>query len=111
MDNACTSSSHKAHSKDVWLALFTANVCSTFSVCSTTLQTNVSVCTSLCSPYMSQMMGMAESMLQLYRMYSEMISKAIVEGGPHAARSSFVKYMRGVKKNTLRLIEVGTQST
>jgi len=70
------------------------------------LQTNVSVCTSLCSPYVSQMMGMAESMLQLYRMYSEMISKAIVEGGPHAARSSFVKYMRGVKKNTLRLIEV-----
>jgi exportin-1 len=51
---------------------------------------------------------MAESMLQLYRMYSEMISKAIVEGGPHAARSSFVKYMRGVKKNTLRLIEVSS---
>lgn len=70
------------------------------------LQTNVSVCTSLGNPFLSQMVLMSEPMLQLYRLYSEMISRAITEGGPHAARSSFVKYMRGVKKAVLRLIEV-----
>jgi exportin-1 len=39
-------------------------------------------------------------------MYSEMIGAAIAEGGPHAARSSFVKYMRAVKKAVLRLVDV-----
>lgn len=31
---------------------------------------------------------------QVYRLYSESIKQAIVTGGPHTARSSFVKYMR-----------------
>eukprot|EP00882_Tetradesmus_deserticola_P001199 GHRQ01001297.1.p1 GENE.GHRQ01001297.1~~GHRQ01001297.1.p1 ORF type:complete len:1084 (+),score=646.45 GHRQ01001297.1:232-3483(+) len=70
------------------------------------LQTNVSVCSSLGHPYLSQMVQMADSMLQVYRLYSESISQAIASGGPHAARSSFVKYMRSVKKSVLRLIEV-----
>lgn len=43
---------------------------------------------------------------QVYRLYSESVSQAILTGGPHAARSSFVKYMRSVKKAVLRLIEV-----
>ena len=43
---------------------------------------------------------------KVYRLYSEMIGAAIAEGGPHAARSSFVKYMRGVKKAVLRLVDV-----
>lgn len=43
---------------------------------------------------------------QVYRLYSESISQAIVTGGPHTARSSFVKYMRSVKKAVLRLVEV-----
>jgi hypothetical protein len=33
-------------------------------------------------------------LLQVYKLYSELISKAIAEGGPHAARSQVVKYMR-----------------
>jgi exportin-1 len=44
--------------------------------------------------------------LQVYRLYSESITQAIVTGGPHTARSSFVKYMRSVKKAVLRLVEV-----
>jgi hypothetical protein len=32
--------------------------------------------------------------MQVYRLYSESITQAIVTGGPHTARSSFVKYMR-----------------
>lgn len=42
----------------------------------------------------------------MYRLYSEGITQAIVTGGPHTARSSFVKYMRNVKKSVLRLVEV-----
>ena len=34
----------------------------------------------------------------MYKLYSELISTSIAEGGPHAARSTFVKYMRSVKK-------------
>lgn len=58
------------------------------------LQTNVSICSSLGDPYLSQMVHMADSMLQLYKFYSEDVTSAISSGGPHAARSSFVKYMR-----------------
>lgn len=58
------------------------------------LQTNVSVCSSLGDPYLSQMVHMADTMLQLYKFYSEDVTAAITGGGAHAARSSFVKYMR-----------------
>lgn len=35
---------------------------------------------------------------QVYKLYSELISTTIAEGGPYAARSTYVKYMRSVKK-------------
>ncbi|KAL6757535.1 exportin [Haematococcus lacustris] len=70
------------------------------------LQTNVSVCSSLGQPYAQQFNVIFADMLQVYRLYSEFINKQIAEGGPHAARSQQVKYMRSVKKVTLRLIEV-----
>lgn len=40
------------------------------------------------------------------RMYSELISAAISNGGPHASRSSQVKLMRSCKKVALKAIEV-----
>jgi len=36
--------------------------------------------------------------LKVYKLYSELISTTIAEGGPYAARSTYVKYMRSVKK-------------
>lgn len=39
------------------------------------------------------------------RMYSELISVATSTGGPHAARTSQVKLMRGVKRSALKLLE------
>lgn len=45
-------------------------------------------------------------MLKLYSAYADLIAAEIATGGPHAARSSGVKYMRGVKRSVLRLIEV-----
>jgi hypothetical protein len=50
---------------------------------------------------------MADSMLQLYRLYSESISAAIVAGGPHTARSSFVKYMRRCGVGRVRRLRCG----
>lgn len=69
------------------------------------LQTNVSVCISLGDPFISQLNVIFVDALALYKMYSELISGAISTGGPHAAKTSGVKLMRGVKKATLRLVE------
>lgn len=43
--------------------------------------------------------------VQVYRLYSELISGTIAEGSVHAARTAFVKNMRSVKKVALRLIQ------
>lgn len=40
---------------------------------------------------------------QVYRLYSELISQAIATGGQHAAKTTFVKYMRSVKKVALKV--------
>jgi exportin-1 len=73
------------------------------------LQTNVSCCTSLGQPFLVQLNLIFADMLQVYKVYSELISQAISEGGPHAARSTYVKYMRSVKKVALKVIETFTE--
>lgn len=57
-------------------------------------------------PQLLMFLSVCPVSLQVYRLYSEGITQAIVTGGPHTARSSFVKYMRNVKKSVLRLVEV-----
>ena len=42
----------------------------------------------------------------MYTAYANMIAAEVASGGPHAARSSGVKYMRGVKRSVLKLVEV-----
>ncbi|GAX79005.1 hypothetical protein CEUSTIGMA_g6445.t1 [Chlamydomonas eustigma] len=69
------------------------------------IQTNVSVANSLGQPFITQFNLIFSDMLQVYKLYSELISRMITEGGPHAARSSAVKYMRSVKKVALKLVE------
>ncbi|CAA6668710.1 unnamed protein product [Spirodela intermedia] len=44
-------------------------------------------------------------MLTVYRMYSELVSSSIAEGGPYASKTSYVKLLRSVKRETLKLIE------
>lgn len=56
-------------------------------------------------PYISQLVLIYVDMLNIYKMYSELISANIASGGPHASKTSTVKVMRSVKKVTLRLIE------
>ncbi|OIW11138.1 hypothetical protein TanjilG_22945 [Lupinus angustifolius] len=69
------------------------------------LQTNTSVASSLGTYFLPQISLIFLDMLNVYRMYSELISKSITEGGPFASRTSFVKLLRSVKRETLKLIE------
>ncbi|KAE8077306.1 hypothetical protein FH972_015878 [Carpinus fangiana] len=69
------------------------------------LQTNTSVATSLGTHFLSQISLIFLDMLNVYRMYSELISSSIAEGGPFASKTSYVKLLRSVKRETLKLIE------
>ncbi|KAF5725608.1 protein EXPORTIN 1A [Tripterygium wilfordii] len=69
------------------------------------LQTNTSVATSLGTYFLPQMSLIFLDMLNVYRMYSELVSSNIAGGGQFASRSSFVKLLRSVKRETLKLIE------
>lgn len=69
------------------------------------LQTNTSVASSLGTYFFTQISLIFLDMLTVYRMYSELISSSIAEGGPYASRTSFVKLLRSVKRETLKLIE------
>ncbi|KAG4189435.1 hypothetical protein ERO13_A08G222600v2 [Gossypium hirsutum] len=69
------------------------------------LQTNTSVASSLGTYFLSQISLIFLDMLNVYRMYSELISTSIAEGGPFASKTSYVKLLRSVKRETLKLIE------
>ncbi|XP_010276735.1 PREDICTED: protein EXPORTIN 1A [Nelumbo nucifera] len=69
------------------------------------LQTNTSVASSLGTYFLSQISIIFLDMLNVYRMYSELVSKSIAEGGPYASKTSIVKLLRSVKRETLKLIE------
>ncbi|CAL1412310.1 unnamed protein product [Linum trigynum] len=69
------------------------------------LQTNTSVATSLGTYFLPQISLIFLDMLNVYRMYSELISSTIANGGPFASRTSYVKLLRSVKRETLKLIE------
>ncbi|KAF5749342.1 protein EXPORTIN 1A [Tripterygium wilfordii] len=69
------------------------------------LQTNTNVASSLGTYFLPQISLIFLDMLNVYRMYSELVSSNIAGGGPFASRSSFVKLLRSVKRETLKLIE------
>ncbi|CAB4302171.1 unnamed protein product [Prunus armeniaca] len=69
------------------------------------LQTNTSVASSLGTFFLSQISLIFLDMLNVYRMYSELVSSSIAEGGPYASKTSYVKLLRSVKRETLKLIE------
>ncbi|XP_059624951.1 protein EXPORTIN 1A-like [Cornus florida] len=69
------------------------------------LQANTSVARSLGTYFLSQISMIFLDMLNVYRMYSELVSTSIAGGGPFASKSSFVKLLRSVKRETLKLIE------
>mmetsp|Transcript_2101 Transcript_2101/g.4795 ORF Transcript_2101/g.4795 Transcript_2101/m.4795 type:complete len:1086 (-) Transcript_2101:355-3612(-) len=74
------------------------------------LQINVRVATSLGQPYILQLASIYERMLQVYKMYSEAISAAVA-ANPLSAKTSGVRLMRAVKRETLRLIETTVEKS
>uniref|UniRef100_A0A6N2N007 Exportin-1 C-terminal domain-containing protein n=1 Tax=Salix viminalis TaxID=40686 RepID=A0A6N2N007_SALVM len=68
-------------------------------------ETNTSAASSLGTYFLSQISLIFLDMLNVYRMYSELISSSIAEGGPYASKTSYVKLLRSVKRETLKLIE------
>ncbi|KAL8233051.1 hypothetical protein R6Q57_002829 [Mikania cordata] len=69
------------------------------------LQTNTSAASALGTHFLPQITLIFLDMLNVYKMYSELISSGIAEGGPYASRTSYVKLLRSVKRETLKLIE------
>ncbi|KAL3846023.1 hypothetical protein ACJIZ3_003426 [Penstemon smallii] len=69
------------------------------------LQANTSAATSLGTYFLPQITLIFLDMLNVYSMYSELISTSIAQGGPYASRTSHVKLLRSVKRVTLKLIE------
>ncbi|PHT53472.1 Exportin-1 [Capsicum baccatum] len=69
------------------------------------LQTNTSAASSLGTYFLPQISLIFLDMLNVYRMYSELISTSIAQGGPFASKTSIVKLLRSVKRETLKLIE------
>jgi exportin-1 len=70
-----------------------------------TLQTNTRVASSLGTYFLPQITLIFSDMLNMYIMYSELISKSIAEGGPFASRTAYVKLLCSVKREILKLIE------
>ncbi|MCL7034658.1 hypothetical protein MKW94_004053 [Papaver nudicaule] len=69
------------------------------------LQTNTSVASALGTFFLPQITLIFLDMLNIYRMYSELISSSIAEGGAYASKTSYVKLLRSVKREALKLIE------
>lgn len=69
------------------------------------LKINVRACYSLGHCYISQFNQIYLEILSVYKIYSQMISDAVATGGPVAAKTTTIKFMRTVKKETLKLIE------
>lgn len=77
----------------------------TIKTISNILKTNVRTCSSLGQSFFSQLARIYLDMLNVYKTYSGMISSAVANGGPHITKSTQIKAMRSVKKETLKLIE------
>ncbi|KAL8160536.1 hypothetical protein V2J09_002073 [Rumex salicifolius] len=69
------------------------------------MQTNTSAATSLGTFFFPQIQLIFLDMLNVYKMYSELISSNIAQGGPYASKTSFVKLLRSVKRETLKLVD------
>lgn len=68
------------------------------------LRTNVKVCSSVGSGFMSQMNDLFNDLINVYQAYSVEINARIQRQGPIATKMSEVRSMRGVKREILKLI-------
>ncbi|KAL6069759.1 Exportin-1 [Balamuthia mandrillaris] len=71
----------------------------------TILKTNVRAAKSLGHDYIYQLGTIFMDMLNVYKVYSTEISNTVASNGPNATKTSIVRSMRAVKKETLTLQE------
>jgi len=69
------------------------------------LKTNVSAAKSIGDSFVYQIRIIFRDMLEVYKAYSQMISKEVEHQGPKATQYTAVRQMRAVKKEVLRLLE------
>jgi exportin-1 len=69
------------------------------------LKTNTRAATSLGHCYIVQLQRIFGDLMNFYKVYSQLIVRAISAGGVQAHASTAVRYMRGVKREVLRLLE------
>lgn len=68
------------------------------------LKTNVSACKSVGHPFVIQLGRIYLDMVNVYKVLSENISSAVAQHGEGVTKQPLIKSMRGVKKETLNLI-------
>ncbi|KAF2548733.1 hypothetical protein F2Q70_00024082 [Brassica cretica] len=71
----------------------------------TILQTNTRVAASLGKYFLFQISLIFLAILNIYKMYSELVSSSIGDSGPCASRISLIKLLRSVKREILNLIK------
>ena len=68
------------------------------------LRTNVKACKSIGHSYVIQLGRIYLDMLNVYKVMSENISSAVAISGENVTKQPLIKSMKGVKKETLKLI-------
>jgi exportin-1 len=68
------------------------------------LKVNVAICGALGRPYAAQLQGLYRDMLNVYRIYSEVISRSLEQLGAKATGMLQIRLMRRVKRQVLTLI-------
>ncbi|CAB4067879.1 XPO1 [Lepeophtheirus salmonis] len=75
------------------------------------LKTNVRACKALGHPYVVQLGHLYLDMLNVYKVMSENIATATAINGEQVKRQPLIKLMRGVKKETLKLISCWVENS
>lgn len=73
------------------------------------MKTNVSACMAIGSPFIVQIGKIYMDMLNLYRAASEMISRAVSDGGLIQTKTPRVRGLRTIKKEVLKLLQTYVQ--
>eukprot|EP00993_Chasmostoma_nieuportense_P007598 NODE_86_length_3321_cov_122.116468_g80_i0.p1 GENE.NODE_86_length_3321_cov_122.116468_g80_i0~~NODE_86_length_3321_cov_122.116468_g80_i0.p1 ORF type:complete len:1072 (-),score=349.09 NODE_86_length_3321_cov_122.116468_g80_i0:63-3278(-) len=69
------------------------------------LKTNVRVCRAVGHPFVQQLMKLFPHMMELYKLYSNLITTEVTSKGTLITKHAHVKGMRAVKREILRLVQ------
>jgi exportin-1 len=75
------------------------------------VRVNTRACSALGHSFKSQLLALYDTMVNVYKVYSEMISGAVQRDGPVAAQHSNVRAMRSAKRDIIRFIETFVDKT